>query len=308
MKTAVKAAIRLATRAYIQNAPWAAGKSAAYKVFNDYVGWRPHRATVRTRYGDLMDLSMPDVVSSTIYLTGRWEPVITLYVRANLKSGDTFVDVGANIGYYSLVASRIVGSAGQVFAIEASKSIFARMMRNFALNGCTNVRAIHAAASSEKGELSIFLGDGLNLGHTTTVESLAKKKHLVFEDKVPADTLERLVGTQSLRHARFIKLDVEGAECRVLAPLFDSLDQFSARTEWLIELSPDYGAGGQEDVDRIYQAFMAAGYTAYAIQNEYRAEFFLSPPDKPVLKRLDAAPRKLCDVLMTRLPQHRNEG
>jgi len=308
MKAAVTAAIRLATRVYIQNAPWTAGKSAAYKVFNDYVGWRPHRATVRTRYGDLMDLSMPDVVSTTIYVTGRWEPVITLYIRANLKSGDTFVDVGANIGYYSLVASRIVGSAGQVFAIEASKSIYARMIQNFRLNGCSNVRAIHAAASSEKGELPVFLGGRLNLGHTTTVESLAKKERLVFEDKVPADTLEQLVGTQSLRNARFIKLDVEGAECAVLAPLFDSLGQFSARTEWLIELSPDYGAGGQADVDRIYQEFIAAGYTDYAIQNEYREEFLLSPPGKPVLKRLDAPPKELCDVLMTRLPQHRNGG
>jgi FkbM family methyltransferase len=308
MKAAVRAAIRFATRAYIRNAPWTAGKSAAYKVFNDYVGWRPHRATVRTRYGDLMDLSMPDAVSSIIYVTGRWEPVITQYIRANLKGGDTFVDVGANIGYYSLVASRIVGSAGQVFAIEASKSIYARMMRNFTLNGCTNVRAIHAAASSEKGELSVFLGGGQNLGHTTTVESLAKKEGLVFEDKVPADTLEQLVGRQSLRTARFIKLDVEGAECTVLAPLFDSLGQFSARTEWLIELSPDFSAGGQQDLDRVYQAFIAAGYTAYAIQNEYRAEFFLSPPDKPVLKRLDAAPKELCDVLMTRPRRHQNAG
>jgi FkbM family methyltransferase len=198
-----------------------------------------------------------------------------------------------------------------VFAIEASKSIYARMMHNLALNGCTNVRAIYAAASSEKGELSIYLGGGIifqrhqtmNLGHTTTVESLAKKEGLVFEHKVPADTLEQLVGTQSLRNARFIKVDVEGAECTVLAPLFDSLGQFSAHTEWLIELSPEYSAGGQEDADRVYQAFIAAGYIAYAIQNEYSAQFFLSPPDKPVLKRLDTAPKKLCDVLMTRHPQ-----
>jgi hypothetical protein len=93
-----------------------------------------------------------------------------------------------------------------------------------------------------------------------------------------------------------------------LAPLFDSLGQFSARTEWLIELSPDFSAGGQQDLDRVYQAFIAAGYTAYAIQNEYRAEFFLSPPDKPVLKRLDAAPKELCDVLMTRPRRHQNAG
>lgn len=300
MKTAMIAALRFATRAYIQRAPWAAGKRTAYRLFNSYVGYRPYRATVRTKYGDLMDLSIPDSVSSAIYVTGRWEPVITQYVRSNLKSGDIFVDCGANIGYYSLVASRIVGPKGRVFSIEASKSIYARMLRNVELNGCTNVTAINAAASNEKGELSLYLGNKENLGHSTTVESLAKSEGLVFEDKVPADTLEQLVGAQSLRGARFIKLDVEGAECTVLAPLFDLLGGFSQQTEWLVELSPAFSAGGQKDVDRIYQAFVAAGYTAWAIQNEYRAAFLLHPPANSVLKRLDAPPTDLCDVLMSR--------
>jgi FkbM family methyltransferase len=300
MKAAMIAALRFTTRAYIQNAPWGWGKNTAHDLFSRHVGWRPHDATVRTRYGDLMHLTIPDAVSSTIYVTGQWEPVITQYIRAGLRRGDIMVDCGSNIGYYSLVAARIVGKQGRVFAIEASPRIYTRLRANVDLNGCTNVTCIHAAAASEPGEISIFLADSNNLGHSTTVQSLAEKENMAFEARVKADTLERLVGSENLRSARFVKIDVEGAELAVLTPLLDSLHRFSPRTEWLVELSPGYSAGGQSDVNRIYNAFVDAGYTAYKIQNEYRVDFVLHPPARPTLQPLAAPPTELCDVLMSR--------
>jgi FkbM family methyltransferase len=250
-----------------------------------------------------MDLFMPDLLSMTIYLTGRWEPLITEYIRANLKPGDTFVDVGANIGYYSLIAARIVASAGRVFAVEASPSIHGRLLRNIELNGLHNITAIHAAASEVSGELSIFSGPVSNLGHSTTVETLAEKEGLTLESKVRADTLSALVGAENLRNARFVKIDVEGAEYSVLAPLFDSLSEFSASTEWLLELSAEFCAGGQRDVDGIFSAFISQGYRAYTIPNEYGSRFLVNPPSRVDLTRLTAPPtRQLCDVLMTRRP------
>lgn len=300
MKSTVIAMLRAATRGYVRRAPWIAGKRTAYDLFSRHVGWRPHRTTVRTRYGDLMDLTIPDAVSSTIYLTGQWEPVITQYIRANLTRGDTFIDCGANIGYYSLLASRIVGPSGHVVSIEPSPSIFSRLQRNLALNRCQNVRALNAAASGEKGELSIYLADKNNLGHTTTVEGLAKQEGMQFEARVRADALEALAGQQALYRARFIKIDVEGAELTVLRPLLHRLDAFDPRTEWLLEFSPDFSAGGQADVNEIHEAFTRAGYTAWAIPNEYRAEFVLDPPASALLEPLSAPPSCLCDVLMSR--------
>jgi FkbM family methyltransferase len=233
-------------------------------------------------------------------MTGHWEPVITSYIRAHLKSGDIFLDVGANIGYYSLLASRIVGHQGKVFAIEASPSIHKRLMRNVGLNRYTNIKGINAAASSKPGELSIFLADAGNLGHSTTVETLAEQEGMTFEAKVPADTLENLVGLQNLRNARFVKIDVEGHEIGVLAPLFESLDKFSLDTEWLVELSPGFGAAGQSDVDRIYGAFVAAGYTAYRIPNTYGSAFARNPPKQVTLTPLTEPPTVLTDVVMSR--------
>ena len=294
-------AIRPATRLYMQYFPLSLGKSVVYDLFYRHIVWRPHRSTVRTSFSGLMELWMPDLVSTTIYLTGRWEPLITRYIQTHLKRGDTFIDVGANIGYYSLLASRIVASSGHVFAVEASPSIYSRLVRNIKLNDFTNVSAIHAAASGAKGEVSIFTGPLYNLGHSTTVDALAEKEGLKLESKVRSDTLDALVGVQNLRNARFIKIDVEGAELSVLAPLFDSLGEFSPSTEWLLELSADYSAGGQDDVDRIFSAFISHGYKAYAIQNEYDAQFILDPPSEVKLLELTGPPTGgLCDVLMTR--------
>lgn len=306
-KQTIASVIRPMARAYLRYAPWRGGKGAVYHFFNRYIGWRTHRATVRTESAGVMDLSMPDFVSKTIYLTGRWEPLITRYIQANLKSGDTFIDVGSNIGYYSLLASRIVASSGRVFAIEASPSIYERLVRNVELNGCANVTAIHAAASDVKGELSIFWGPADNLGHSTTVAALAGKEGRTVESKVPSDKLDGLVGAQNLRNARFIKVDVEGAEYSVLRPLFDSLSAFSPSTEWLLELSADFCAGGQEDVDRIFAAFVSQGYKPFTIENKYDAQSLLDPPLEVNLRPLVAAPRGgVCDVLMTR--QLKNAG
>src|SRR5579884_3640099 len=107
-KQIAAAALRVATRTYVRHAPWRAGKDVAFDLFNRHVNWRGHRTVARTRWGDLMHLSLPDAVQSTIYMTGCWEPVITQYIRSELKSGDIFVDCGANVGYYSLLASRLV--------------------------------------------------------------------------------------------------------------------------------------------------------------------------------------------------------
>jgi FkbM family methyltransferase len=300
VKAATATALGCAVRAYLRHVPWRTGKTGLYRLYYRRFGWRPHRAVVQTRFGDLMDLTVPDSVSSAIYLTGRWEPVITQYLRSRLRTGDTFVDCGANIGYYSLIASRLVGNSGQVFSIEASAQIYLSLLRNVTLNDCANVRCIHAAAAGEPGELSIYLADSHNLGHSTTVQSLAAREGMTLEGMVEADTLEHLVGSPNLRNARFIKIDVEGAELSVLQPLFGSLDQFSAHTEWLVELAPSFSAGGYAETEQIYRAFSDAGYIAYRIPNDSDAGFLLDPPGQADLQRLDAAPQARSDVLMSR--------
>lgn len=294
--TAAAPTVAMLASFYFRHAPWLAGKRVAYELFSRHVGRSRRVVTTRTVFGDTMEVEFPDFLSRIIYLTGQWEPMITRYLRSALKPGDTFVDVGANLGYYTLLASKLVSDSGRVVAIEASPSIAARLQRNVDINQRRNIRVVAAAAAAATGELPLFDGKAINRGHTTTVESVARKERLSAAGMVRADTLERLAGSDTLRTARLIKVDVEGAELAVLKGTFGIIESLDA--EWLLELTPRFCPGGQADVDAIFEAFTKARYRAYAIPNGYTADFIVNPSGEP--GPLTRAPKAQCDVLMTK--------
>ena len=81
-------------------------------VFDAHLAWRPFETTTTTRDGLRMRINFPDQIQERIYLFGVWEPVITRFVKSRLKPGDLFVDIGANVGYYSLLAAKLVRPGG----------------------------------------------------------------------------------------------------------------------------------------------------------------------------------------------------
>lgn len=297
---ALLTAMRVAARAYIEHAPWTFGKTSAYRAFEKYVAWRPYTGIITTRFGDRMDITLPDLLPEVVCGTGNWEPAVTHYIRANLASGEVFIDAGANVGWYTLLASRLVGSTGRVVAIEASPSIYKTLVRNIELNGCKNVTTIHAAAAGEAGELPMYFNSVGASGRSTTVVEFAQANNMQLEANVRADTLEQLVGSGLLRAARFIKIDVEGAERTVLEPLCESLDRFSSPTEWLLELIPLARTGAQADVEFIWAAFVKAGYSFYLIPGGYQCRDVVQDGKRMRLQKLEAPPRIQCDVLVTR--------
>lgn len=84
------------------------------------------------------------------------DPNLTAYFSRNPAPGDVVVDVGANIGYFTLLASNCVGAKGKLVAIEASPSVFGLPSENIALNTRSNIRAVNVAAAYDRGGLQIF--------------------------------------------------------------------------------------------------------------------------------------------------------
>lgn len=260
------------------------------RVWRRYLSWRAVEIDVVTAHGFSLNLKLPDTIDETILLTQEWEPCLTRLVIQSLRPGDTFVDVGANIGYYTILSSMIVGIGGAVYSIEASPSIYNRLKTNLALNKCPNVRAINAAASCDTGEIQIWSAKNNNLGHSTIVKELAAREGHVFEAVVSCMPLTEMIPLEQLKAARLIKIDVEGAERSVLQGIVGVLKDFSPETLWLIEFAKDFSPGGSTDLDWIFELFVSHGYHAYQITNSYdlvgaqgrakeSAKRILQPPD-----------------------------
>lgn len=127
-------------------------------------------------------------------------------IASLLKPGDCFLDIGANAGFYTLLAARIVGPTGQVFAFEPLPLNQQKLQRHLALNQLANVSVINAAVCDRDGRAAFQAGiadecGGLSASGTLEVETVS---------------LDQLWQAGRLRSPQLIKIDVEGAEDRVL--------------------------------------------------------------------------------------------
>jgi len=137
------------------------------------------------------------------------------FLRAYVRAGGVFVDVGANVGTYALALARDVGATGRVVAIEPHPVTYARLAFNAAASGFDQVKLVQAAAGSEDGELLIET-DGDNLGASHIVSGNASGKAI----RVPALRLLRILQEAAVARVDALKIDVEGFEDRVLIPFF----------------------------------------------------------------------------------------
>jgi FkbM family methyltransferase len=126
-----------------------------------------------------------------------------------LRPGMAFLDVGANIGYYTAIAARLVGSAGVVHAFEPNNSVRAMLNENIHLNSLTNV-VVHAQALSDaSGEVTFYESTwNANQG----ISSMFPGDALTHVTRVASTTLDELVPTFDGRSIDLVKMDIEGAE------------------------------------------------------------------------------------------------
>ena len=124
--------------------------------------------------------------------------------------GETVVDVGANIGLYSIACSHKVGNSGKIIAIEPEKENFSLLVQNLRLNGVTNVLPINEAISNFIGTTDLFLSETNLGGHSIIFRRGSKKR------TVNCETLDKLCRRLGIRRVHLIKVDVEGAELAVL--------------------------------------------------------------------------------------------
>ncbi len=227
--------------------------------------------TAKTIFGDYIDCRIDDYIDRKIYFFGVWEPRLTKYMMETIKPSDVVVDVGANIGYFTVLMSRLVTNDGVVLAIEASPSAFGRLQANIQRNECKNVVARDIAASDRKGEITLFHtehGDK-NTGSATILQ----ERGVSALSSVPCDIFMNIVVTAvPIERIAFIKIDVEGAEGPILSEIISNKDRFASRFVVVSEIS-------DENLHFIDE-FKKYGFQCYYLDNDYSWEAYLNASGK----------------------------
>jgi FkbM family methyltransferase len=208
-----------------------------------------------------------DDLSRVLYVSGTYEPNTMLVMRRWLMSGATFIDVGANVGMFSMVASQLVGWAGRVYAFEPSERERQRLVANLAMNALENVTIVPRAVADRETSLQLRIGKFPHAGQNTTAGSFAYPDVAVERiQTVETISLDAFAQSRGLQRIDAIKFDIEGGECAALAGATNVLARFRPRL--ILELSPDavqsHGVSPQGVTARV----QAAGYRIYRVGAE----------------------------------------
>lgn len=170
-------------------------------------------------YGNLMYIR-PGQINDLLALFGRLEERPIYEIIASLRTGDCFVDVGAYIGQYTLLASSQVGVQGFVLAIEPDNNNFQLLKRNVKLNACKRVRLLNVALGSEDCTAAQLVMVDADKSISTLDPQLSARFYSSAlqrkTQKVKIRTLDSILAELQLNHINLLKLDVEGWELEVL--------------------------------------------------------------------------------------------
>jgi FkbM family methyltransferase len=184
------------------------------------------------------------------------------YVRAifNPEEGQTVLDIGAHIGFYTLMAARQVGSTGKVIAVECDPSNFNMLKRNVDMNNFKNVITVNSALSDVDGYVKMYLAWDSAL--TTGDAKRHKQKHVRACVSLRSMKVDTLLNQLGIHYVNWMKIDVEGMEMQVLRGAARTLLQ-SPCIKIIIEIS-------QENLREVLEYLQGFGFSVSCL--------FFNPP------------------------------
>lgn len=284
-------------RFLIRFLPWPKVKLLLFDSCAEHLWWLETHVDAKTVFGSAMRVDASDIVGKHLYYFGVWEPNLTGWVRRSLEAGQVFIDVGSNIGYYSLLASKLVGKTGRVIAIEALPETFQRLRANLDLNDAANVRSINSAAWDRKERLKIFVRQEGASGATTLMSAWADQWQLRRQVEIEAEPLATLLTDSEIENARVIKVDVEGAEWHVISEMTSWLHRTAPDLEIAIELSRSMMTAQGKSFKDILTIFNGFGFHAYRIRNDYLASSCVAWENLSEPKRIFEWPGETVDQI-----------
>lgn len=199
------------------------------------------RNLYKTRFGDLFWLNKISYVDKCIIDYGLFEIESTNVVKKLVKPGDIILDIGANIGYYTVMMSKIVKEHGKIYAFEPTEYFRSVLNANIEVNKINNVEVFDVGLSNNNISLNINIGESSATLHSPCKESTDNV------ELIKMTSLDEFVMDHNLPKIDFIKIDIDGHEPLFFEGAWNTLEKFDPVI--LLEISHIH--------------YLAAGYTAW---------------------------------------------
>lgn len=236
-------------------------KTAIISFVNNRPNWFSgvdRKVLVRTKFGFPIWCDRWDVIGQTIIATGQWEGLLSRTILACLEPGDVAIDIGANMGYDTMLMSKAVGADGIVMAFEPDRINLDALLENIKLLNHDNVIVQSMAVSDAPGLVRISLAGDFNRG-----TSNLRPDGTGPSQPVLAIRLERLVGEVTDARIRLVKMDIEGFEYKAIVGMGALLERIDYLT---CEVSPQFLAQCGSSAQEIFDTMRAHGFTSYCAE------------------------------------------
>ena len=195
-------------------------------------------------------------IASELMMFKTHEPLTTNLLSKELKKDMVCLDVGGNIGYYTLLESNIVGSGGKVIAIEPSPPNFQRLKKNLEIQDTENVDAYNFAAGDVDGSINFLVYQESNGSFTIPDgETTDLPGELI---KVKAKRLDTFLDELKISNVDFVRMDVEGYEFHIIEGMKNTIEKFKP----MFQIEVHTTLLGKEETRKFLKTFQNHGYEA----------------------------------------------
>jgi len=225
-----------------------------------FLGWAP-----RVETGPGKGLRLDIGGTTELFLHGKYESPVQEVVSSLLDKGNVFFDIGANIGFFSILAARIVGPTGAVYAFEPVPENASLIEKNAHLNRLDKIKVIKLAVASRTGKEELLLA---RYAGGAVLKGFGIPPDLSGSLTVETSTVDDFLLGQKVRPPDIVKIDVEGAELDVLHGMVDTLRNRGPKL--IIEVDDGNEQKCEEKLKSCREFISGFGYRTELLPNSYK--------------------------------------
>ncbi len=253
----------------------------------------PYKIKAKTLWGDPMTYYLPE--GQAIYYYGFFEANLTNFLINFLKEGDCFIDIGAHVGYYSVLTSRLVGESGSVHSFEPTPRTFESLKENTA--HAENVSINNRAMLNEEKEIEFIDYGPKNSAFNGFKRRISEEMDFLKKDdnaiKVKAIVFDNYCREKNLKPT-FVKIDAEGAESLILEGMKYVMTELRPLISIEVAGDDEWKNNCQKSIEILatnnfvaYECTLAGGLKKHASQEKYHYDNLIFIPKEKEEKMLN---------------------